>query len=56
MIAKSENLTIQDDVKALAKCVSVRNLLIIFKRLLKDHNRNFSLNLPFFKITFILLQ
>lgn len=48
MISKSENLTIQDDVKALAKCVSVRNSLIIFKRLLKDHSRNFSLNLIFF--------
>lgn len=48
MISKSENLTIQDDVKALAKCVSVHNSLIIFKRLLKDHSRNFSLNLIFF--------
>lgn len=48
MISKSENLTIQDDVKALAKCVSVHNSLIIFKRLLKDHSRNFSLNSIFF--------
>lgn len=47
MISKSE-MTIQDDVKALAKCVSVHNSLIIFKRLLKDHSRNFSLNLIFF--------